>query len=472
MASAVPHDRSPEPGPAATGAGASSSSGTPAVQESPEHGSRGGVHGGRHLVLVLVGVAAALLALQGLTQYASFLAPLFFAINMVIIVHPLHTWLVGRLHWPVWLAALTALVVIVTALLGFFYAVGWALFALVTALPAYSAQFGQLGQDLLDWLSQYGLTTDLMATNLESNVSNIAGLLTDWLLSVASNISGMAVMIAIIITAVFFLIIDSMTIRRRVEVILLQRPHIARSLLSFTAGVRRYWVVTTVFGLIVAALDMGYMLLLGIPLAGVWMVLAFVSNYIPNIGFVIGMVPPTVMGLLHGGWVDALLVIAGFSVINVVMQSLIQPKVTGDAVGVTPTVSFVSVLLWSVVLGPLGALLALPATLLLKALLVDPNPEVRFVNALIASSPEDGLSSSAAARARASRGALSRWLSGTRRRTSADSAASAGSTGPAATGRAAAAGSTAADAAAADATATDAAAAGAADSEGGAPPRG
>ena len=122
---------------------------------------------------------------------------------------------------------------------------------------------------------------------------------------------------------------------------------------------RRYWIVTTVFGLIVALMDLGYLWALGIPLAGVWAVLAFVTNYIPNIGFVIGMIPPTMMGLLEGGWLDALAVILGFSVINLVMQSFIQPKFTGDAVGVTPMVSFVSVLLWSLVLGPLGALLAL-----------------------------------------------------------------------------------------------------------------
>lgn len=223
-------------------------------------------------------------------------------------------------------------------------------------------------------------------------------------------------MLAIVITAIFFLTLDSMTIRRRIGVILLQKPLVGRALLSFAAGVRRYWIVTTVFGLIVALMDLGYLWALGIPLAGVWAVLAFVTNYIPNIGFVIGMIPPTMMGLLEGGWLDALAVILGFSVINLVMQSFIQPKFTGDAVGVTPMVSFVSVLLWSLVLGPLGALLALPATLLVKALLVDPNPDVRFVNALIASSPEDGLSSAAAEQARASRGALARWISGTTRR--------------------------------------------------------
>lgn len=377
---------------------------------------RGGEAGSRRLVLMLVGVAAALLALEGISRYASFIAPVFFALNMVIIVHPLHAWLVRRLRWPVWLAAVTALTVVLIALLAFFYSMGWAIFALLTALPGYSGEFAALGDDLMQWLAQFGVTTETMAANIEANVPDIVGFSTEWLLDVASNVSGVATMLAIVITAIFFLTLDSMTIRRRMGVILLQKPLVGRALLSFAAGVRRYWIVTTVFGLIVALMDLGYLWALGIPLAGVWAVLAFVTNYIPNIGFVIGMIPPTMMGLLEGGWLDALAVILGFSVINLVMQSFIQPKFTGDAVGVTPLVSFVSVLLWSLVLGPLGALLALPATLLVKALLVDPNPDVRFVNALIASSPEDGLSSAAAEQARASRGALARWISGTTRR--------------------------------------------------------
>lgn len=377
---------------------------------------RGGEAGSRRLVLMLVGVAAALLALEGISRYASFIAPVFFALNMVIIVHPLHAWLVRRLRWPVWLAAIIALAVVLIALLAFFYSMGWAIFALLTALPGYSGEFAALGDDLMQWLAQFGVTTETMAANIEANVPDIVGFSTEWLLDVASNVSGVATMLAIVITAIFFLTLDSMTIRRRMGVILLQKPLVGRALLSFAAGVRRYWIVTTVFGLIVALMDLGYLWALGIPLAGVWAVLAFVTNYIPNIGFVIGMIPPTMMGLLEGGWLDALAVILGFSVINLVMQSFIQPKFTGDAVGVTPMVSFVSVLLWSLVLGPLGALLALPATLLVKALLVDPNPDVRFVNALIASSPEDGLSSAAAEQARASRGALARWISGTTRR--------------------------------------------------------
>lgn len=373
--------------------------------------------GGLHLVVALVGVAAALLALQGISSYAALIAPLFFAINMVIIVHPLHAWLVRSYGWPRWAAASVSLVTVLVALFSFFYSIGWAIFALIRELPSYSTQFEVMWGGLLNWLGEFGVTTEGIAVNLQDNVGNIVSFSTDWLVGVASNISGIAAMIAIIVTVLFFLTLDSMTVTRRMRVIIRQKPATARALLNFTAGVRRYWVVTTVFGLIVAFMDLGYLIILGVPLAGVWAVLAFVSNYIPNVGFIIGLVPPALMATLDGGWMDALLVVVGFSVINVVMQSFIQPKFTGDAIGVTPTVSFVSVLLWAAVLGPLGALLALPATLFVKALLIDPNPQARFVNALIAATPEDGLPSQQANEARAAQGRLARWISGTRRKT-------------------------------------------------------
>ena len=179
-----------------------------------------------------------------------------------------------------------------------------------------------------------------------------------------------------------------MSAGRRIGLVREQHPRLAEALVTFADGVRRYWVVTTIFGLIVAVLDVVALVILGVPLALAWGVLAFLTNYIPNIGFVVGLVPPALMALLANGPTNALLVVVVYSVLNFVVQSLIQPKFTGDAVGVTPTVTFISLIVWAWVLGPLGALLALPATLLVKAVLVDADPQARWANAFLASKPE------------------------------------------------------------------------------------
>ena len=102
----------------------------------------------------------------------------------------------------------------------------------------------------------------------------------------------------------------------------------------------------------------------------------------------IGLVPPALMALLANGPMSALLVIVVWSLINFVLQSLIQPKVAGDAVGVTPTVSFISLLVWAFALGPVGALLALPATLFVKAVLIDADPDKQWIGLLLDSKPK------------------------------------------------------------------------------------
>src|SRR6185295_4388262 len=77
-------------------------------------------------------------------------------------------------------------------------------------------------------------------------------------------------------------------------------------------------------------------------------------------------------------------VIVVYSVINLVIQSVIQPRVVGDKVGLSPTLAFLSVVFWTWVIGPLGALLAVPLSLLTKALLVEADPGARWLDVLIA----------------------------------------------------------------------------------------
>jgi AI-2 transport protein TqsA len=141
-----------------------------------------------------------------------------------------------------------------------------------------------------------------------------------------------------------------------------------------------------VFGLIVALADVAALYWLDVPLPWLWGLLSFITNYIPNIGFVLGLIPPALLALLQGGVRQAVLVIVAYSVINVMIQSLLQPKFVGDAVGLSVTLTFLSLVFWTFVIGPLGALLAVPLSLFAKALLVDADPDSRWLDPLIAPS--------------------------------------------------------------------------------------
>ena len=163
-------------------------------------------------------------------------------------------------------------------------------------------------------------------------------------------------------------------------------PRLAASLHRFGWATQQYLLVSAAFGAVVAVLDGIALWILGIPLAGVWALLAFVTNFVPNVGFVIGVIPPAILGLLVHGWKGLLAVVLVYSALNVVIQTFIQPRVVGDAVNLGVAVTFMSVAFWTFVVGPLGALLAVPLTLLAKAVLVDADPGAAVATAMLSSS--------------------------------------------------------------------------------------
>ena len=326
--------------------------------------------------LVIVGV--------GLRSTASIVAPVFLVVTLVITVAPLRGFLV-RHRWPSWLASIVGLLAIYALLAVILGSVVYAIYQLVDTLPQYADAFNRIFESLLALSTRLGYGQEQIR-NLASSfqLSSLSGPAQ----SLLSALSGGASLLILIITVVIFLAFDSGSIRERIEVIRETRPHIADGLVNFASRVRKYWIVTTVFGLIVAVMDYVALLIIGVPLALTWGVLAFVTNYIPNIGFVIGVIPPALIALLDGGPGQALAVVIVFTVINVIVQTIIQPRFTGDAVGINGTVAFVSLIFWAYLLGALGALIAIPATLFLKSVLVDNSVPANWLNALISSDPK------------------------------------------------------------------------------------
>jgi predicted PurR-regulated permease PerM len=262
--------------------------------------------------------------------------------------------------------------------------VAFAVYRLVDKLPDYASAFDRIFAYLLNISSQLGFgkaQLEHLAASVQP--STLAGPAQ----ALLSGLSGGVTLLILIVTLVIFLAFDAASMPTRLKVIRETRPHIADGLVNFADRVRKYWIVTTVFGLIVAVLDVIALLFLGVPLYITWGVLAFVTNYIPNIGFILGVIPPALIALLDGGVGTAIGVVVAYTIINVVVQTIIQPRFTGDAVGISATVAFVSLIFWAYILGTLGALLAIPATLFLKSVLLDNSVPASWVNALVTSSP-------------------------------------------------------------------------------------
>ena len=333
--------------------------------------------------VILLTLTAAVAILFGMKQYAEILGPLLLTVNLFIAAYPIQTWLVS-LKVPRIIAQVVLALTVFAILAMFFYALTWSITALVQELPRYQSQFWTLYHEVVALLAQVGVSEQQVVDQIRGvNPTSLAGLLSSALGSVTNIVS----LLAVLIVMIFMMAFDSDTFGARNASLRRHQPRVWHSIADFIVGVRRYWVVTSIFGLIVAVIDVIALEFLGVPLALVWGILSFITNYIPNVGFVIGLVPPAIMALLANDPLTALLVVIIYSVANFVIQSIIQPKFNGDAVGVTALVSFLSLLLWSSVLGALGALLALPMTLLAKAILVDHDPQVRWVNAFISNDP-------------------------------------------------------------------------------------
>ena len=264
----------------------------------------------------------------------------------------------------------------------------WSVAAMITELQSYIPQMEKLYTQLLTWSTQLGYSQEVITEKLKKiDPQQVMSVVT----SLASDTTSVVTMIVVILTGMIFMVMDTPQMHDRLRLAGKRKPDVVIALESFASGIRKYWLVTTVFGLIVALFDWAALLIIGVPLAGVWALFSFLTNYIPNIGFIIGVIPPALLALFGDGWVAALAVIIAYSVLNFVIQSIIQPKFAGDAVGLTPTMSFVSLLLWGWVFGALGTLIALPCSLLVKATLIDHDPGARWANALISSRPTEGL---------------------------------------------------------------------------------
>ena len=338
-------------------------------------------------VVVLLGTAGAVLTAAGLRSFADIVGPVFLALVLTIAVSPLRRLLVKR-GVKGWLAALIALVVVNAFLLGVAAALAFSVAKLATLLPTYQDNFADMVDDARGWLADRGVGGEQIQAALEKiDLGEFFDVLQGWL----TGLLGIASNLGFIVIILFFMGIDAAAFPDRLREAARIRPAVTGALTGFARGTTRYLIVSTVFGVIVAVLDVGVLYLLDIPLPWLWGLLAFITNYIPNVGFFIGVVPPALLGLLDQGWSTFLWVIVAYCVINFIIQSIIQPKIVGDAVGMSTTLTFLSLVFWAWVLGPLGAILAIPLSLLTKALLLDADPSTRWLNGLISGDqlPED-----------------------------------------------------------------------------------
>src|SRR5215203_2662499 len=332
-------------------------------------------------LIILLGVAAALVAAVGMRQFANILGPVFMALVLSIAVHPIRR-LADRYRLPALVGMLLSLLAVYGIVFGLFaiLVIGGIQFA--TLLQDYGPQFQAFLQDAARVLESVGISQAQLQDSVKelspSRLVGVAGSLLGGLAGVLSNIF-------FLIALLFFTVADAGDFASKLKRLPVHGQRLADSFDRFAVGSRQYLVVATIFGAIVAVCDVIALWILDIRYAWLWGLLAFITNYIPNIGFLIGLVPPTIIALLDKDVLTAIIVVIVYSVLNFVIQTIIQPRVVGVTVGLSATLSFLSLIVWATILGASGAFLAIPLSLLVKALLVDVDPEQIWVSPLLSS---------------------------------------------------------------------------------------
>jgi len=331
---------------------------------------------------IVVGVAAVLVAALGLRAFAEVVGPVFLGLVLSITVQPLRRWPV-RHGLPSWLGTALSLVAVYAMVVGLIAILVISGIQLAGLLTDYAPQFEASLLSLGEGLQAVGISQSQVEA---IGASLDPGKLIDLIAGLLGGLAGILGSIAFLVLLLFFTVTDAGTFATNLARISPAGRRLAEAFQLFAKGSRQYLAVATIFGAGVALCDFVALTILDVPYAWLWGLLAFITNYIPNVGFIVGLLPPALIALLDQGPQTALAVIVIYCVLNIIIQSIIQPRVVGSTVGLSGTLSFLSLLVWSTILGGVGAFLAVPATLFVKALFIDVDPDRRWLTPLLSSS--------------------------------------------------------------------------------------
>jgi len=328
---------------------------------------------------ILLGLGGATVAVFGLAAIAGIAAPILLALVLTICAHPVRRGLERR-GVPRGLATGSVVATVFVVLAAFVAALGLALGQFAALLPQFASQISDIGASIATWLASIGFgSAQVQAVESSFDPSNLVPLVS----GLFGSITNVTVALVIVLTMLILMAADAGYLPTLLSQLRPSRPTLVAALTDFASSVRRYMVATTLLGIAQGVLNALALVLLGVPGAFLWGLLSFLCSFIPNVGYFIAIIPPTVFAFLVGGWALALPVIVIYAIINAVVQSIVQPRVVGNAVALSQSLTFASVLFWAIVLGAIGAILAIPLTLLIRTILVDADPAASWWRPLI-----------------------------------------------------------------------------------------
>jgi predicted PurR-regulated permease PerM len=328
----------------------------------------------------VVTFAAVIVIIYGLQMAKVFLVPFLIAVFLALITVRPMLWL-QRKRIPSFLAALF----IVTTILLIFGILGTILGSSIAeftaALPGYQAQLDVIVASVFDFVVKH-LNGDESMESLGDMID--PGWVMGLVATILNSLKGVLTNTFLIIFTMIFMLLEVSSVGTKVEAALgrsaesLERPR------EFLHNLGRYLGIKTIVSSATGACAGMLAWSIGLDFPLLWAMLAFLFNYIPTIGSIIAAVPAVLLALVQLGPGAAGVTAMGFAAINVVFGNIIEPRLMGYGVGLSPLIVFVGLVFWGWVFGPVGMLLSVPLTMTLK-LALESDERTKWVAILIGS---------------------------------------------------------------------------------------
>ena len=328
----------------------------------------------------LIAFAAVIVVAYGLQMAKAVLVPFLIASFLAMITVRPMLWM-QKHRVPAILAALVIVFAIMFILFALGAIVGTSLADFTAALPAYQQRLDALVQRVFDFLAKY--------VNDDESVQSLSDMIDPgWAMGLAASIlNGLRDVLTnvfLIIFTVIFMLLEASTFSTKVEAAFGRRTDSLESVRLFLTNLGRYLGIKTPVSLATGVVAGIVTWAVGIDFPLLWAMLAFLLNYVPTIGSIIAAIPPVLLALVSLGLGEATATMLGYIGINVLFGNLLEPRLMGYGVGISPLVVFIGLVLWGWIFGPVGMLLSVPLTMTLK-LALESDARTRWMAILLGS---------------------------------------------------------------------------------------
>jgi AI-2 transport protein TqsA len=313
---------------------------------------------------IVIGLASLMIIVAGLRAAQSMLVPVALAAFLAVTSMPLLNWL-RRLGVPNFFAIPMVLLLIVGLLVAIGYIASSSIFEIREAVPAYVVRFEMLYRDAVNWMGEHRVIVPGGLDEMLLSPGRLINLVTVLLMGLAGFMS----MAFLVVLITLFLLAEASGMPRKLRALPGQADADLNRYSRIMNEVQRYLAIKTLTSLSTGILIGVWALVIGLDFPLFWGLTAFLLNYIPTIGSLVAAVPAVLLALVQLGPGGAILTASGYLAVNTVIGSLLEPAVMGRGLGLSPFVVLMSLLFWGWVWGPIGMLLSLPLTMVLKILL-------------------------------------------------------------------------------------------------------